>query len=479
MGFDRNLDRRAGGVPRLAFLLFLLWPLAAAAQDTLIDHAALIRSLLPTVVNITAKAEVADEGAALVASAAQPGQGTRVMTMAGSGFVVDPDGVIVTNWHVVGGAYEIYVTFSDGSRAKADILNAARIVDIALLKVSVGRKLTAVRWGDSEQVEIGDPVFAIGNPLGVGMSVSSGIVSALNRNIMDTPYDDFIQTDAAINHGNSGGPLFDMKGEVIGVNTALISTTTASAGLGFAIPANDARFVVERLQHYGWVRPAWLGVKVQQLTPEMATALGIEDTQSSIVAWVIDGGPAAKAGLRVGDVIVRFGGKTPSDERALLRTIAASTPGSTVPITVWRKGQRFDLPVTLAEWPKTQWEERDAPTKVTPPRWNVPPDLGLTVEPLTDALRAKNELPPGPRGVLVSGVAQDTDAARRGLTIGDVIIQVGDVSVGTAEELNREIERARAEGRSYALFLVLPKHAADKNSKWPGPKWVALRVLSG
>ncbi|MBN9507694.1 MAG: trypsin-like peptidase domain-containing protein, partial [Alphaproteobacteria bacterium] len=447
-----ELGRRGRGLTRLAAVLVLLWPLGAAADELVMtDHAGLIRSLLPTVVNITAKAEVADETSAVTAAAAQPGQSYRVMTLAGSGFVVDPAGVIVTNWHVVNGAFEIYVTFSDGTRAKAEVLNAARIVDIALLKVSLGHQLAAVRWGDSEKVQIGDPVFAIGNPLGVGMSVSSGIVSALNRNIMDTPYDDFIQTDAAINHGNSGGPLFDMKGEVIGVNTALISTTTASAGLGFAIPANDARFVVERLQHYGWVRPAWLGVKVQQLTPEMATALGMDDTRSSIVAWVIDGGPAAKAGLKVGDVILRFGGKSPSDERALLRTIAATMPGTPVTITILRKGKQMELPVTLTEWPKTQWEERDAPTRVTAPRWNVPPDLGLTVEPLTDALRAKNELPRGPRGVLVSGVAQDTDAARRGLSIGDVIIQVGDVPVSNEEEMIRENERARAEGRSYAM----------------------------
>ena len=183
-----ELGRRGRGLTRLAAVMVLLWPLGAAADELVMtDHAGLIRSLLPMVVNITAKAEVVDETSSVTAAAAQPSQSYRVMTMAGSGFVVDPDGVIVTNWHVVNGAFEIYVTFSDGTRAKAEILNAARIVDIALLKVSVGRKLAAVHWGDSEKVQIGDPVFAIGNPLGVGMSVSSGIVSALNRNIMDTP----------------------------------------------------------------------------------------------------------------------------------------------------------------------------------------------------------------------------------------------------------------------------------------------------
>jgi serine protease Do len=199
------------------------------------------------------------------------------------------------------------------------------------------------KWGESDALQIGDPVFAVGNPLGLGLSVSGGIVSALNRNIMDTPYDHFIQTDAAINHGNSGGPLFNMKGEVIGVDTAIISPTTGSAGLGFAIPARGARFLVERLKQFGWLRPGWMGLKVDQVTPEIADALGMKPAEGpqpagSIISKVFEDGPAAKAGLRVGDVILRFDDQKPSDERALLRNIVMAPPGETVKLTVWRAG---------------------------------------------------------------------------------------------------------------------------------------------
>ncbi len=451
-------------------------PPRAHAQEMQYNQATLVRGLLPTVVNIAARAVVKSDTATVSASN-QSGESFQIKYSAGSGFVIDPSGVIVTNWHVVDGAYEIYATFSDGSRRKADLLNAARIIDIALLKVSSGHPLEAAHWGDSSKVQIGDPVLAIGNPLGVGMSVTAGIVSALNRNINDTPYDDFIQTDAAINHGNSGGPLFDLQGEVIGVNSALISTSSASAGLGFAIPSNDARAIADRLLHFGWVRPGWLGVKIQQVTPELASALGMPEPKGAIVAWVVAGGPAEKANLQIGDVILRFGDQEPSDERALLRSIASSTPGRQVTLGVLRLGKPVDVPVTLAEWPKMQWEERDAPTKVEPPHWVIRPDLGLTVTPLTDELRAKNEIGPGPKGALVLGVAQDADAARRGISPGDVILRIGSAVVESQDELQREVERARTDKRDYALLLVLPKSQPDPATKWPGPKWVALRVV--
>jgi serine protease Do len=449
----------------------------AHAQEMMFNQAELVRSLLPTVVNITARAEVNTPGPDM--AAADERNQFEIRVNAGSGFIVDPDGVIVTNWHVVDGAFEIYVTFSDGQRVKADVMNAARIIDIALLKVNAGRKLAAVRWGDSTKVQIGDPVLAIGNPLGVGLSVTAGIVSALNRNIMDTPYDDFIQTDAPINHGNSGGPLFNLKGEVIGVNTALISPTSASAGLGFAIPARDAHFVIERLMHYGWVRPAWLGVKIQQVTQDMGTALGMQTPQGSIVAWVVQGGPAAAAGIRIGDVIVRFAGRVPTDERELLRMIAASPPGEHVTITLLRDGMPLDVTVTLAEWPKMQWEERDAPTKVAQPHWVIPPDLGLTVQPLTAELFAKHGFPPaakGEKGVLVTAIQKNAEALRRGLAVGDVILRVGNTPVGDAAELQQQIDRAREAHRHFVLFLVLPKNPPNQESKFPGPRWLALRL---
>ncbi len=459
----------------------------AWAQEMQYNQAELVHGLLPTVVNILAHAEVAPATSSVTASSSQPSASSQpnpsfeVKISAGSGFVVDPTGVIVTNWHVIDGAYEIYVTFSNGTRVKAEVLNAARIIDIALLKVDVGHPLAAIHWGDSSKVQIGDPVLAIGNALGIGELVTSGIVSALNRNIMDTPYDDFIQTDAPINHGNSGGPLFDLKGEVIGITTALISPTSANAGLGFAIPANDAHLVIDRLTSFRWVRPGWLGMKIQQMTPDMAEALGLQQPVGSVVAWVIDGGPADKAGLRISDVITSFAGIVPTDERALLRAIAASLPGREVTVGVLRDGNEIALPATIAEWPKMQWEERDAPTKAVPPHWNIPPDLGLKVSPLTDDLRAKAGTPPVPKGMkaaLVTAVMRDADVARLGVVAGDVILEINGVAVSNAEEVQSQIDKARAAGREYAMFLVMPKNPPTP-SQWPGPKWLALRVAAG
>ncbi len=482
----QHIGRAVGGMGiAVAVALTMALPAAPAAraQEMMLGQAALVRGLLPTVVNIVARAEISTPAADTVeAAAADAHQQYQIRVNAGSGFVVRPDGVIVTNWHVVDGAFEIYATFSDGTRVKAQLLNAARLIDIAVLKVDAGHKLGAVRWADSTKVQIGDPVLAIGNPLGVGLSVTAGIVSALNRNIMDTPYDDFIQTDAPINHGNSGGPLFNMKGEVIGINTALISPTSGSSGLGFAIPSRDAEFVVDRLLAYGWVRPAWLGVKIQLVTPDMAAAIGLAEPQGSIVAWVVDGGPAQKAGVQLGDVILQLGNEVPTDDRDLLRLIAASPPGEKVTLAVLRHGQQIELPVTLAEWPKMQWEERDAPTKVVQPHWVIPPDLGISVQPPPPDFMAKNSFPASAKeikAVQVSGIAKDAEAARRGLAVGDLILRVNDAPIGSAADMQHQIDQARAAHHEFALFLIVPRNASKMGSKFPGPKWITLRVLPG
>jgi serine protease Do len=480
-GRVRTVGRRMSVLAAAAVAAALLGAAPAPAQEMMLGQAELVRNLLPSVVNITARAQISAPDRES-RQAAQQTQQFEIRVNAGSGFVVDPDGIILTNWHVVDGAFEIYATFSDGSRSKAEVVNAARLVDLALLKVQADHKLTAVTWGDSSHVQIGDPVLAIGNPLGVGLSVTAGIISALNRNLMDTPYDDFIQTDAPINHGNSGGPLFDLKGEVIGVNTALISPTSGSAGLGFAIPSNDAHFVIDRLMHYGWVRPGWVGMKVQGVTPDMAEALGLPEPQGSIVAWVIAGGPAAAAGLRVGDVIQRLDDAVPTDDRDLLRRLGAGAPGEKVTLGLLRDGKPLTIQVTLAEWPKMQWEERDAPIRSAPPAWRVPPDLGLSVEPLTDDYITKNGLPPaakGAQGVVITAIERDVEPLRQGLAVGDVIMRIGDTPVGNAAQMQQAIDQVRNAHRQFALFLVLPKNASDKGSKFPGPKWLALRVAPG
>jgi serine protease Do len=437
----------------------------AHAQEEMVSQPDLIRKLLPTVVNITAHARAAADTATMTASSESASDSFDYKSSAGSGFVVDPAGVIVTNWHVVAGAYEIFVTFADGGRLEAQVLNAARLIDLALLKVDAGKPLPAITWADSNKVQIGDSVLAIGNPLGIGTSVSRGIVSALHRNISDTPYDDFIQTDAAINHGNSGGPLFNLKGEVIGVDSAIISPTAANAGLGFALPAYQAQFVIDQLKRYGWVRPGWLGLKIQDVTPDIARAIGMSPPRGSIVAWVSDGGPAAKAGLQVGDVIVRFEEDTPPDERALLRDISGSAPGRAVKLGVVRAGHEIELAATLEEWPRMMWEEVNAPLKVAPPHWIIPADLGIKVSELTDKLREENNLPAGPTGALVIAVGHDTDAARRGLQPGDIIMRIGNVAVASQTAVQEQIDAVRKAGHDMADFLVFPK---DKGtSKFP------------
>ncbi len=459
-----------------ATMLAAALPAAARAQDMTFSQAQLVRRLLPTVVNITARAEIGAPPEPAMASASQAGASPQVRVNAGSGFIVDPSGDIATNWHVVTGAYDILVTFSDGSRAQAQLVNAAPLVDLAVIKVHVGRALPATHWADSSKVEIGDPVLAIGNALGVGLSVSGGLVSALNRNIMDTPYDNFIQTDAAINHGNSGGPLFDLQGAVIGVNSALISPTSANAGLGFAMPSNDARFIIERLTHKAWGRPGYIGVKLQQVTPDMAAALGLAEPAGSIIAEVEDASPAAHAGLRPGDVVLRYAGETPSDERALLRAISRSEPGSAVPLVLRRHGRETEVTVKVDEWPVMWWESA-ASAAASAPHWSVPHDLGLMAAPLTEAMRASyGARPEATQGVVLTGVLPGTDAAHRGLATGDVIVQVGEATVQSAADLQREIDRARTERRDFALLLVEPKNQSMTAAQHPVAKWIAVRV---
>jgi serine protease Do len=445
--------------------------LAAGLNDA---EANVLRSVLPAVVNIAARlverSKAEDE-----AAGTENSRGWRTMVVSGSGFIVTHSGVIVTNWHVIQDAYQITVTFVDGSHAPAHVLSAARSVDIALIKVEVDHPLPVLHFANSDTLQIGDPVFAVGNPLGLGISVSAGIVSGLNRKVLDTPYDDFIQTDAAINHGNSGGPLLNSAGEVVGLDTALVSPTRASAGLGFAIPSDDVQFVISRLLRYGWVRPGWIGAKLQQVTPRLAEALGLPGARGSIVDHISSGGPAAQAGLQAGDIILRFGDKTPSDTRALMRDIAMTPGGTRVTLTVWRDGKEMEVPVAIETWPEATVLARDAPTPpVRPKPPPIPPDLGLTLAPLTAADRAKYGLGAEQTGVLVTGVLAGTDAAQQGVVPGDVIERVGNTPVRTPAEVRQGFAAARQAQRRFVPVLVLPKQA-----KHPGPTWVALRVAEG
>jgi serine protease Do len=452
--------------------LAAVWlPHPAAADDAQMGEPALLQSLLPTVVNITAVAPGTPEQASGTAEVGHVSSAEKPHFITGSGFIIDPAGLIVTNLHVVDHAYKITVIFSDQSRYPAHMLSASRVTDIALLEVQVDHKLPAARWGDSDKLIVGDPVIAIGNPLGIGESVTSGIVSGLNRNIMETPYDEFIQTDAAINHGNSGGPLFDMKGEVVGINTAIVSPTAGSAGLGFAIPASDASFIVDQLRKFGALHPGWLGLKVQQVTPDMAQALGMSQPRGSIIAIVTPHGPAEQAGLQVGDVVTSIDDKPVSDERALLRAIAKSAAGQVLKIGGLRAGQDVSFTATISHWPREQWDALDAVTPTKPPPISVPPDLGLTLAPLNDETRTKFGLVMPQAGVVVTGVAPGTDAAQRGIVPGDVVLQVGNKKVTDAGEMGTLLQAAAAAKTPFLMLLVVPKAQAKR-----GPEWIALRA---
>jgi serine protease Do len=435
----------------------------AAEQTMNYSEPDLIGRVLPSVVAIVATEPGSAQGGA--------GTVTGPHTERGSGFVIDPSGLIATNNHVIAGAYQLQVTFSDGQTAPAKLVATASVIDIAVIKVETQHALVPVHWGDSNKLQIGDPVIAIGNALGLGTAVSAGVVSALDKNIDVSPYDDYIQTDASINHGNSGGPLLNAAGEVIGMDTALISPTTGSVGLGFAQPSANVIFVTGRLIRDGWVRPGWVGGTFENVTPDLANALGMPSPRGLIITSLTNGGPAATAGLQVGDVVLRFGDRTPEDSRALRRCIAETTVGQTVPIGVLRNGQERIVPVTVKVWPETAAEIKADSTMAAAPKLTIPADLGLSVSAITADLRARYGLDVAQAGVVINGIAAGTEASARGLSAGDVILRMQDGQVQTPEQVQAAIDVARAQHRSYVAALVLKK-ALDA----PTPVWIGLRV---
>lgn len=416
----------------------------------------IVPALLPAVVNvysmkIDAGPSTNSQASQLVAASPRKHQSL------GSGFIIDPSGIIVTNEHVIEHAYDISVTFQDNLTLTAQVIGANAIADIALLKVHAAKPLPAVKLGDSRTLRIGDPVFAIGNPLGFGGSVSAGIVSALNRDIMLSPYDDYIQTDAAINHGNSGGPLFNAEGEVVGIDTALYAPMgeTGFVGLGFAIPWNDAAFVVRQLRKNGYVRAGYLGADLQQVSSDIAAAVGLPMISGAIVNRVEAGGPADKAGLRQGDVILKAGDRYLSDARAVARAVAEAPLGQPLPLGVWRNGNEQTIPVIATEWPGDR-EQVPILVAARPP---VTPDLGLQLAAITVALRDLYKLSANQAGVVVTGVEPLSPADDRGLREGEVIVSVQMKSVHAPSDVLQDFNTLRQQGRHYALILVQGKSA--------------------
>jgi len=389
----------------------------------------------------------------------------RVKTY-GSGFVIDPSGIIVTNRHVIDGALSINVIFDNGDQLKGELLGAAPMLDIAVVKVHADHPLSTLRWGNSNSLRVGDSVLTIGNPLGLGMSVSAGIVSALNRNIDDTPYDNYIQTDAAINHGNSGGPMVDHNGDVVGVDTALYNPEEAGGfiGIGFAIPAEFARVVVTRLLDPSHPKPGWLGVTLQDLTQELSMALKVGGAKGAIIAAVDESGPAHAAGLRPSDVLTAINGLRLSDARAYLRTIVQIPVGQPAELTMWRAGKEHGIAATVAEWPNSMTV---LSAGMLEKMSKMMPDPGLQLAPLTDEARIRYSVDAKVKGALISSVEKDSEAADLGIVPGDVVSFVQDVPVATPGEVYEVTRRAYDDGRPFLAVLVQNKN---------GARWVSLSL---
>ena len=390
------------------------------------------------------------------------GPNARPLTSVGSGFVIDPEGLIVTNNHVIDGADEIRVFFSDGESLDAKLVGTDPKTDVAVLRVNPegGVKLKAVPWGDSDSAEEGDWVIAIGNPLGLGGTVTAGIVSARGRDIRSGPYDDFIQTDASINKGNSGGPLFNVKGEVIGINTAIFSQSGGSIGIGFAVPANLARPVAEQLTEFGRTRRGWLGVRIQTVTPELAEGLGLDEPRGALVAGVTDNSPAGDAGIKSGDVIVEFNGTDIDEMRALPRIVAETGVGQTVPVTVWRKGKLENFAVKLGELEAAEKQlAATDPKETTAPIESTLSSLGLKLSPITDELREQFTLD-REKGVVVTDVAANSSASEKGMQPGDVVLEVNQEAVNTPGDVAQRV--AEVEDNKGRSVLLLVQRGSDR-----------------
>jgi len=452
-----------------AAALALFNPPATAAPQPPQPVSDLVATLLPRVVNITvvrlqpAPATIAKPAAVAAFTSKR---------YYGSGFIVDPTGLIITNRHVVEGAHEIMVYLNDNTRLRATVLYQSRI-DMAILQVHYEKLLPAITWGDSSHLRPGDPVIAIGNPLGIGTTVTAGIVSALDRDIHETAYDSFIQTDASINPGNSGGPLFNAAGEVIGINTALYSPggpDSGSIGLGFAIPSSDAQFVLNEWRQYGRTRPGWIGVAGQPVTPDIADAAGLSPPQGVIVAAVQDGSPAAAANIEQGDIILKIGDDTINEVRTLTRVIATTPLGTTVPVMLWRNRTALTVRTSIIEDPRIAAMPAPPPVPAAPST-SIPlpaDDVGIRLSPITAALRRQYHITPDRHGVVITEIVPNSIAANHGIQRGDIIVRFEDKPVTSTENLEQLVKAAQHANQRHAMVLLQDNR---------GPRWVGMPLF--
>ncbi len=460
-------------------------PLAPSAATPLPSFSPLVKKIMPAVVNVTVtmKADAADADEQTGPGDAEPSpnfpsspfdeflhryfqqqqqgqrgqRGPQAQRMAlGSGFIIDPSGYVVTNNHVVANAGKVTVIFQDNSQHPAKIIGRDPKTDLALLKIDAPQPLPYVAWGDSNHTQVGDWVLAVGNPFGLGGTVSTGIISARGRDIHAGPYDDFLQIDASINRGNSGGPTFTLDGKVIGINTAIYSPNGGSVGIGFAIPSDLARPVIEQLRDHGKVERGWLGVQIQEVTPEIAKNLGLPQAEGALVADVTAGGPAAKAGLKQGDVITDYDGHAIAKLRDLPLAVAETKVGEHAEVKLWREGHETTLNPTIAAMPAN-------PEKVAENTDNTGNAMGLSLESLTQERREQLHVPKDVKGVVVAGVADSSPFAALGVTSGDVIQSINRQPVATPAEASAALDQvAKEKGGDRSVLLLLNRHGINE-----------------
>ena len=501
MNFFRNYQGfTKGAVATVAALgLVLVQPVVVApadAREAPQSFADLIDVLIPTVVNITTTQNLPQQGPRLRDMPQLPPgspfeelfkeffdhrggeeQQRRRGTSLGSGFIIDPAGYVVTNNHVIQGAEDITVILRDDTQLKAKLIGADTRADLAVLKVEppAGKPLPAAKFGNSDKIRVGDWVIAIGNPFGLGHSVTAGIISARGRALSDS-LDDYLQTDAAINKGNSGGPLFNTDGEVIGVNTAIYSPSGTNAGLAFSIPSNQVKQVTEQLREFGRVRRGWIGVSYQSVTDDIADSFGLDKARGVLVANVTADGPAAQAGIKRNDIILSFGGQDVADLRHFPRLVANARVGSTVDTVVWRQGKQQTVKLKIGE--QDQAEKQNASAQGSNPPGKKAPDrdgavtstveqLGLTLQKVSDQLREKYGLSDNVKGVVVTRVTPDSPAAEKQLQPGDVIVEVDQKAVTTPQEVADIVGKLQGQKKRSVLLFV---------ERQGDPRFAALRL---
>jgi serine protease Do len=374
----------------------------------------------------------------------------------GSGFIVDTSGIVVTNNHVIADADEINVIMNDGTKIKADLVGVDKKTDLAVLKFKPVKPLVAVKFGDSDKLRLGEWVIAIGNPFSLGGTVTAGIVSARNRDINSGPYDSYIQTDAAINRGNSGGPLFNLDGEVIGVNTLIISPSGGSIGIGFAVPSKTVAGVVDSLRQFGELRRGWLGVRIQQVTDEIAESLNIKPARGALIAGVEDKGPAKPAGIEPGDVVVKFDGKDIKEPKDLSRVVADTAVGKEVDVVIIRKGAEETRKVTLGRLEDTDKAVQAAAKMKEEPAEKPATQkaLGLDLATLSKDLRTRYKIKDSIKGVVITSVDGASDAAEKRLSAGEVIVEVAQEAVSNAADIKKRVDQLKKDGKKSVLLLV-------------------------